>query len=160
MYRGSIAEEVMAYVRSVLSESEGRALSKELKAAETLPPHAQDTAIAVALAKYPQARRVVRELANPMRDELRGEWLSSSDWSKYDLSLKEDVDEDLVETILSGAVLPEALNWQRNWREVRQAILRLRAAGIPPREISIRLNLDPGLYEDILRRMDDPTRGS
>jgi hypothetical protein len=77
--------EILEYAQQVgLSDAEFAALSSEIAAARDLPKEAMRTAIKIALAKYPQTREMVRQLASEPRGTLRGEWLSTSDWIELD----------------------------------------------------------------------------
>lgn len=89
-----LTSEILSQVRHVVSDDEASALANDLKAADSLDSKARETAIAVALARYPEARRLVRVMADPERPGRRGEWLSSADWQRFDLHSSRQANEE------------------------------------------------------------------
>jgi hypothetical protein len=142
-------DEILNYARGCLSDSEFAALSNEVNAARKLPSDAMTTAIRIALAKYPQTRKMVSQLAHdPATGTLRGEWLSREDWIELDTTQTEA--DNLVRRFLNGEIPASDLDEAAQIATVKELLL----SHYNDVRIMDALDLSPRVYERIRRRVE------
>jgi hypothetical protein len=130
-----------------LSDSDFAALRNEITAARELPPEARVTAIRIALAKYPQTREMVKQLAHDpsMTTALRSGWLGREAWAELDTTQTET--DALVSRFLNGQIPASDLN------EAAQVVAMkdFLRSGYDATHIMETLDLSPPEYGRILR---------
>jgi hypothetical protein len=114
-------------------------LMDELETARQLSPPAWQTAAAVALAKYPESRRIISKVTDPERMGIRGAWLGLSPIEQrfHDLLRDSSMPKALAEQVIEGN--GDARELSRH--ELVLAVKMMREKGFPPEEIASRLQM-------------------